>query len=386
MTQTSYPWSETGGGSDSGTYTDQQWRQLYLDVFRFEDGALEGLRVQATDPASKSVEITLGAAYLQGTYYRSTALETETIDDNTSGSTRYDRIVLRMDWANEEIRIAVLKGTPGGGIPALTETAGVTWEISLASIELANGFSTISDSDITDEREWTGAHPVGSMQHYAGTTPPAGWLKCDGSAVSRTTYADLYDCLNNAYVAEGTLTTRTDDDTGEITVVGGNRGLTTSETVDVYWSGGSRTGMSITNVAGAVVTIDGGSGDVLPSTSTAMWIQPASNVFFLPDARGRVLIAPDNLGGTSADRITDTEADTPGRGSGEEDHTQTTAELAQHKHQVHRYTSGSGQTFQQAAYDTGSQQLNPGTDYTGSSTPFNVTQPYLTSGCVCIKH
>lgn len=386
MTESSYPWSETGGGDDAGTYTDQQWRQLHLDMMRFADGALEGLRVQATDPASKSVEITLGAGYVQGVYYRSTADETETIDDNTSGSTRYDRIVLRMDWANERVRLAVLKGTPGGGSPALTQTAGVLWEISLAVIELANGFSTIADGDITDEREWTGAHPVGSVQHYGGITPPAGWLKCDGSAVSRTSYADLFDCLDNAFVAEGALTTRTDDDTGVITVVGGNRGLTTSDTVDVYWAAGSRTGMSITNVAGADITVDGGSGDVLPSGGSAVWVKPASNVFLLPDARGRVLVGPDNLGGTSADRLTDTEADTPGRGSGEEDHTQSTAEIAQHKHEVYRYTGGSGQTFQQAAYNTGSQQLNPGTQYAGSSTPFNVTQPYVTMGCVVIKY
>lgn len=33
---------------------------------------------------------------------------------------------------------------------------------------------------------------TGFVQAYAGDTAPAGWLMCDGSAVSRTTYADLF--------------------------------------------------------------------------------------------------------------------------------------------------------------------------------------------------
>jgi microcystin-dependent protein len=41
--------------------------------------------------------------------------------------------------------------------------------------------------------------PTGSMQMFGGTTAPAGWLICDGSAVSRTTYADLFAVTNIAY-------------------------------------------------------------------------------------------------------------------------------------------------------------------------------------------
>jgi microcystin-dependent protein len=33
---------------------------------------------------------------------------------------------------------------------------------------------------------------VGEIRMYAGSTPPNGWLLCDGSAVSRTTYAALF--------------------------------------------------------------------------------------------------------------------------------------------------------------------------------------------------
>ena len=42
--------------------------------------------------------------------------------------------------------------------------------------------------------------PIGGIILYADTTAaPTGWLVCDGSAVSRTTYADLYDLIGDTY-------------------------------------------------------------------------------------------------------------------------------------------------------------------------------------------
>jgi microcystin-dependent protein len=41
--------------------------------------------------------------------------------------------------------------------------------------------------------------PTGSVLQFAGTVAPEGWLLCDGSAVSRTTYAALYAVLLSAH-------------------------------------------------------------------------------------------------------------------------------------------------------------------------------------------
>lgn len=44
--------------------------------------------------------------------------------------------------------------------------------------------------------------PAGSMMPYLGgatTTPPDGWLFCDGQAVSRTTYGDLFAAIGVTY-------------------------------------------------------------------------------------------------------------------------------------------------------------------------------------------
>lgn len=41
--------------------------------------------------------------------------------------------------------------------------------------------------------------PAGTVMAYAGSTVPAGYLVCNGSAVSRTTYADLFAAIGTMY-------------------------------------------------------------------------------------------------------------------------------------------------------------------------------------------
>ncbi len=66
----------------------------------------------------------------------------------------------------------------------------------------------------------------------------------------------------------GQLTTRTDADTGVLTMVTGH-GFSTSDKIDVFWSGGRRRNMTAT-VATNAVTVDGGSGDDLPTNLTSI--------------------------------------------------------------------------------------------------------------------
>lgn len=49
--------------------------------------------------------------------------------------------------------------------------------------------------------------PVGALTPFAGSTPPAGYLACDGSAVSRTTYSALFAVIGTTYgVGDGSTT------------------------------------------------------------------------------------------------------------------------------------------------------------------------------------
>lgn len=69
----------------------------------------------------------------------------------------------------------------------------------------------------------------------------------------------------------GQLTTRTDNDTGTLTM-SASHGITTGARLDVYWteSGvkGARYGMTVGTVATNSVPIDGGAGDNLPTNLT----------------------------------------------------------------------------------------------------------------------
>lgn len=49
--------------------------------------------------------------------------------------------------------------------------------------------------------------PAGVIQAYGGSSAPQGWLICDGSAVSRTTYAALYAAIGTAFGAGDGSTT-----------------------------------------------------------------------------------------------------------------------------------------------------------------------------------
>jgi hypothetical protein len=71
----------------------------------------------------------------------------------------------------------------------------------------------------------------------------------------------------------GTLTTRTDNDTGVITLdASAIPTVTAASTVSVFWNGGYRYGVDVTAVAGSTVSIDIGSGDNLPVAATAVVI------------------------------------------------------------------------------------------------------------------
>ena len=64
--------------------------------------------------------------------------------------------------------------------------------------------------------------PVGSVLPYAAGSAPSGWLACDGSAVSRTTYADLFTIIGTTYgVGDGSTTFNLPDMSGRIPIGSG---------------------------------------------------------------------------------------------------------------------------------------------------------------------
>lgn len=61
--------------------------------------------------------------------------------------------------------------------------------------------------------------PIGAISEYAGATAPTNWLICDGSAISRTTYADLFNVIGTRYgTGDGSTTFNLPDLRGRVPV------------------------------------------------------------------------------------------------------------------------------------------------------------------------
>lgn len=118
--------------------------------------------------------------------------------------------------------IAVSKLAPGTNTHVLTTVAGVaTWQAP------ASGGSS-------------GAVPAGAVSMFAGSVAPSGWLLCDGSAVSRTTFADLFTAIGTAYGAgDGSTTFNVPDTRGRVMV-----GKGTNAAVDTL---GENDGVAVAN-------------------------------------------------------------------------------------------------------------------------------------------
>lgn len=59
--------------------------------------------------------------------------------------------------------------------------------------------------------------PSGSITGYGGTSAPSGWLLCDGSAISRTTYASLFSAIGTTFgVGDGSSTFNIPDARGRV--------------------------------------------------------------------------------------------------------------------------------------------------------------------------
>lgn len=71
------------------------------------------------------------------------------------------------------------------------------------------GFEIARTEDINELNQLilSSVVPAGIVSAFAGTTPPSGWLKCDGSAISRERYADLFAAIGTTYGAGDGSTT-----------------------------------------------------------------------------------------------------------------------------------------------------------------------------------
>lgn len=76
-----------------------------------------------------------------------------------------------------------------------------------------------SPGHVVTADEFNAMMPVGTVLPFAGSAAPTGWLPCDGSAVSRATYSDLFSVIGTTYGAgDGSTTFNVPDTRGRAIV------------------------------------------------------------------------------------------------------------------------------------------------------------------------
>lgn len=143
---------------------------------------------------------------------------------------------------------------------------------------------TLPYSSLAGAPPWQGAGsggfaPTGAVLQYAGLTAPTDWLLCDGSSVSRTTYATLFGIIGTGYGAPDALTFNLPDLRGRVPV-----GKGTNATVNAL---GNSDGVAVANRRGTkhqhtahqhgytvpnapVGAFAGGAGNAVNNTSVAL--------------------------------------------------------------------------------------------------------------------
>ena len=192
------------------------------------------------------------------------------------------------------------------------------------------------------------ARLTGEMTPYAGKTAPSGWLNCNGSAVSRATYADLFA------VIVPLIGTCTITNASPAVVTLNSHGLATGDAIYLTTTGALPTGLTANtlyyvvnlgvNTFGLATSRANAYAGTRINTSSAgsgthslrfcpYGLGDGSTTFNVPDAQGRAIAGSDYGGGTSAagrlalGRPTGTYGNV-GAAGGAESHTLTALEQA----------------------------------------------------------
>ncbi len=248
----------------------------------------DGLMVLANDGLQISVKA--GVCFING-YMGWLELDQQmSLSPASEVYNRIDRVVARYDAVQRNIDLFVLEGTPSESpvAPALTrEEHGDIYELALADILVTRNAVAVRQADITDLRldeqvcgvvaspvehletgaanaqltdafnqwferikgqlsedaaghlqtqldEHTSNHQIhvmtGCIQLWAGQSEPNGWLFCNGQAVSRTAYPELFSVIGTLYgQGDGATTFNVPDLRGRVPM-GANQTYTLAST------------------------------------------------------------------------------------------------------------------------------------------------------------
>ncbi len=250
------------------------------------------------------------------------------------------------------------------------------------SIIYINDSNQIQDAVITNAKlsAAVGIVQAGMVMMWGGKTAPSGWQICDGSAISRTTFATLFGILAPSI---GTFT---------VTIASPAvfsktaHGLAAGDAVYFTTSGALPTGLSTNTIyyvisagltadnfevsttrGGSAVNTSGSQSGTHTAVNCPYGLGDGSTTFNVPDLRGNVAVGY---------KSGDSDFGNLGKTGGEKTHTLITAEIPSHSHTYQRADQGGGGL---PANSTGGPQgSNAGTSSVGSDGAHNNLQPWNT--------
>lgn len=145
-------------GQKSGFFTsnggDRKYGADWLAQFTaaiISNGVYTTELTASGDNGNMSVTVGTGRAWINGYMYSNDADMTLALAAADGVLSRTDLVVLRLNMTNRQIALAIVQGTFGGGVPAITRTADI-YELELAKIAVAAGTTAITQAMITDTR------------------------------------------------------------------------------------------------------------------------------------------------------------------------------------------------------------------------------------------
>lgn len=164
--------------------------------------------VTLTGIFAESATTTIPASPVAGVSYRNSAMTSTAIQNGwpfktVVDSSNFNQAMYELSsiakqfeqygflpWSN-------LTDYPAGGF-ALGSN-GTLYQALQATGPSTTALDPTTDTNMTYWKPVQFGADTGMVSPYAGSTPPAGWLICDGSAISRTTYSALFAVIGTTY-------------------------------------------------------------------------------------------------------------------------------------------------------------------------------------------
>lgn len=246
--------------------------------------------------------------------------------------------------------------------------------------------------------------PAGIINPYAGIVAPSGWLLCDGTAVSRTTYATLFNIL----VPNIGTVTITIASPGVVTLT--NHGMITGDAIYLTTTGALPTGLTANTIyyvinvtsstfrlatsranalAGTAINTSGTQSGTHTAFRSPYGLGNGSTTFNVPDLRSKSIFGAGQGSGLTAYAA--------GQTGGAETQTLIEANLPPHQHTINHDHSGIGAT--NVWYNSGgAANIASGTSTNratfavnntfnsgngnGTSTAFSILNPYISTNFI----